>query len=154
MAIFAILWFPNKVGQGVIIFWFITALLTLFIALCFAEVASMLPIISGAMRFLNITHSRTLGFLFVALGWISYLVYLPIRGAIYSAVFRLLVPKSSCFRFNRSFLSYYGVFVAFVIILSLTYLNTYQLKNIAKINSIVSIWKIFLPIIAITRKGC
>lgn len=44
------------------------------------------------------------------------------------------------------FLSYYGVFVAFVIMLSLTYLNTYQLKNVAKINSIVSIWKIFLPI--------
>lgn len=55
--------------QGVMISWFITALLTLLIALCFAEVASMLPIISEAMRFLRITHSRTLGFLFVALGW-------------------------------------------------------------------------------------
>lgn len=49
-------------GQGVIISWFITALLTLLVALCFAEVASMLPIVSGAMRFLRITHSRTLGF--------------------------------------------------------------------------------------------
>ncbi|MDE5023115.1 APC family permease, partial [Francisella tularensis subsp. holarctica] len=44
------------------------------------------------------------------------------------------------------YLSYYGVFVAFIIMMSLTYLNTYNLKNVAKINSIVSIWKIFLPI--------
>ncbi|MDE4953323.1 APC family permease, partial [Francisella tularensis subsp. holarctica] len=58
---------------------FITALLTLLVALCFAEVDSMLPIVFGAMRFLSITHSRTLGFFFVALGWISYLVYLPLE---------------------------------------------------------------------------
>ncbi|MDE4969614.1 APC family permease, partial [Francisella tularensis subsp. holarctica] len=66
-------------GHGVIISWFITALLTLLVALGFAEVASMLPIVFGAMRFLSITHSLTLGFLFVALGWISYLVYLPLE---------------------------------------------------------------------------
>ena len=133
-------------GQGVIISWFITALLTLLVALCFAEVASMLPIVSGAMRFLRITHSRTLGFLFVALGWISYLVYLPLEAQ--SVVqylgfwFPNLVDSSS----TGVFLSYYGVMVAFLIMLGLTYLNTYQLKNVAKINSIVSIWKIFLPI--------
>ncbi|MDE4957285.1 amino acid permease, partial [Francisella tularensis subsp. holarctica] len=66
-------------GQGVIISWFIPALLTLLVALCFAEVASMLPRVFGAMRFLSITHSRTVGFLFDALGWISYLVYLPLE---------------------------------------------------------------------------
>ena len=60
-------------GGGVVFSWLITALLTLFIAVCFAEVASMIPIVSGAMRFLRITHSRTLGFLFVVLGWVSYL---------------------------------------------------------------------------------
>lgn len=133
-------------GQGVIISWLITAFLTLLVALCFAEVASMLPIVSGAMRFLRITHSRTLGFLFVMLGWISYLVYLPLEAQ--SVVqylgfwFPNLVDSSS----KGVLLSYYGVIVAFLIMLSLTYLNTYQLKNVAKINSIVSIWKIFLPI--------
>lgn len=133
-------------GQGVIISWFITAFLTLLVALCFAEVASMLPIVSGAMRFLRITHSRTLGFLFVVLGWISYLVYLPLEAQ--SVVqylgfwFPSLVDSSS----KGVFLSYYGVSIAFLIMLSLTYLNTYQLKNVAKINSIISIWKILLPI--------
>ena len=133
----------KQAGQGVIISWFITALLTLLIALCFAEVASMLPIISGAMRFLSITHSHTLGFLFVALGWISYLIYLPLEAQSVVQYLGFWFPNLVVSDSTGVFLSYYGVFVAFVIMLSLTYLNTYQLKNIAKINSIVSIWKIF-----------
>lgn len=125
-------------GQGVIISWFITALLTLLVALCFAEVASMLPIVFGAMRFLSITHSRTLGFLFVALGWISYLVYLPLEAQSVVQYLGFWFPNLVVTDSTSVYLSYYGVFVAFIIMLSLTYLNTYKLKNVAKINSIVS----------------
>ncbi|WP_150468180.1 APC family permease [Francisella sp. SYW-9] len=133
-------------GQGVIISWFITAFLTLLVALCFAEVASMLPIVSGAMRFLRITHSRTLGFLFVALGWISYIVYLPLESQSVVQYLGFWFPNLVDSSAKGVSLSYYGVAIAFLIMLSLTYLNTFQLKNVAKINSIVSIWKILLPI--------
>lgn len=134
-------------GVGVIFSWLITALLTLFVAVCFAEVASMLPIVSGAMRFLKITHSRSLGFLFVVLGWISYLVYLPLEAQ--SVVqylgfwFPKLVDDSNS---SGVLLSYFGVSIAFFIMVGVTILNTYQLKNVAKVNNIVSVWKIFLPI--------
>lgn len=119
-------------GQGVIISWFIKALLTLLVALCFAEVASMLPIVSGAMRFLRITHSRTLGFLFVALGWISYLVYLPLEAQSVVQYLGFWFPNLVVTDSTSVYLSYYGVFVAFIIMLSLTYLNTYKLKNVGK----------------------
>ena len=122
-------------GVGVIFSWLITALLTLFVAVCFAEVASMLPIVSGAMRFLKITHSRSLGFLFVVLGWISYLVYLPLEAQ--SVVqylgfwFPKLVDDSNS---SGVLLSYFGVSIAFFIMVGVTILNTYQLKNVAKVN--------------------
>ncbi|MED7788788.1 APC family permease [Francisella sp. 19X1-34] len=132
-------------GQGVIISWFITAFLTLLVALCFAEVASMLPIVSGAMRFLRITHSRTLGFLFVVLGWISYIVYLPLESQSVVQYLGFWFPNLVDSSAKGVFLSYYGVVIAFLIMLSVTYINTFQLKNVAKINSIVSIWKILLP---------
>ena len=66
-------------GTGVLISWWITAALTLILALVFAEVASILPIVGGVMRFIGVTHSRVVGFLFVALAWISYIVYLPLE---------------------------------------------------------------------------
>ena len=50
-------------GVGVLISWFLTALLSLIIGLAFAEVASILPIVGGVMRFIGVTHSRALGFL-------------------------------------------------------------------------------------------
>ncbi|KEI35699.1 amino acid transporter [Francisella sp. W12-1067] len=133
-------------GVGVILSWFLTALLTLLVALCFAEVASMLPIVSGAMRFLRITHSRALGFLFVVLGWISYIVYLPLEAQSVVQYLGFWFPNLVDSNSSGIFLSHYGVAIAFFIMLGVTYLNTYQLKNVAKVNSIVSMWKIFLPI--------
>ncbi len=66
-------------GGGVILSWTITALLTLILGLTFAEVATCLPVVGGLMRFMGVTHSRTLGFMFLVLGWISYIVYLPLE---------------------------------------------------------------------------
>ncbi|MGQ4002615.1 APC family permease [Francisellaceae bacterium CB300] len=133
-------------GGGVVFSWLITALLTLFIAVCFAEVASMIPIVSGAMRFLRITHSRTLGFLFVVLGWVSYLVYLPLEAQSVVQYLGFWFPNLVVDGPHGVLLSYLGVFVAFLIMLSITYLNTYQLKSVAKVNNFVSVWKILLPI--------
>ncbi|MDE4940293.1 APC family permease, partial [Francisella tularensis subsp. holarctica] len=106
-------------GQGVIISWFITDLLTLLVALFFAEVASMLPIVFGAMRFLSITHSRKLGFLFVALGWISYLVYLQLEAQSVVQYLGFWFPNLVVSDSTSVYLSYYGVVVAFIIMLSL-----------------------------------
>ena len=66
-------------GTGVLLSWTLTALLTLIIGLAFAEVATILPIVGGVMRFMGVTHSRPLGFIFISLAWISYIVYLPLE---------------------------------------------------------------------------
>jgi len=133
-------------GGGVIFSWLITAMLTLFIAVCFAEVASMIPIVSGVMRFLRITHSRTLGFVFVVLGWISYLVYLPLEAQSVVQYLGFWFPNLVENGSDGVLLSYFGVFIAFLVMLSITYFNTYQLKRVAKVNNFISVWKILLPI--------
>ncbi|MFT4693962.1 MAG: amino acid transporter [Francisella sp.] len=133
-------------GGGVIFSWLITAMLTLFVAVCFAEVASMIPIVSGAMRFLRITHSRTLGFVFMVLGWVSYLVYLPLEAQSVVQYLGFWFPNLVVDGPHGVLLSYFGVFIAFLVMLSITYLNTYQLRNVAKVNNFVSVWKILLPI--------
>ncbi len=133
-------------GVGVLLSWLIVAVLTLIIALTFAEVVTIAPIVGGLSRFIGITHNRTTSFVFLAVGWLSYVVYLPIE--VQSAMQYLsfwhkgFVIEST----TGTTLSLLGLFISFVLIILLTWFNCFLLKNVARVNSVVSIWKILVPI--------
>lgn len=134
-------------GVGVLLSWLITALLTVLIAITFAEVATVLPIVGGVMRFMRVTHSKELGFLFVIIGWISYLVFLPleVQSAIQYLGFWIpsLVHESQ----SSTVLSHLGLIVAFFLMVFLTWFNTFRLSKVSTTNAVVSIWKIFVPLL-------
>ncbi len=134
-------------GGGVILSWTITAIMTLIVGLTFAEVATTIPVVGGLMRYIGVTHNRALGFMFLALGWVSYVVYLPLeaQSAIQYLGFWLpiLVDTSD----GAVSLSVTGLWSALAIMVFLTWFNTLHLTKVSKTNSIVSIWKILLPIL-------
>jgi len=133
-------------GVGVLLSWLIIAVLTLIIGIAFAEVVTLAPIVGGLSRFIGITHNRTISFVFLALGWLSYVVYLPLEAQ--SAIqylsfwYKDLVVQSD----SGATLSYLGLIVAFTIIILLTWFNSFLLKNVARANFPVSVWKIVVPI--------
>ena len=133
-------------GVGVLLSWIITAALTLIIGLSFAEVATQLPIVGGASRFIGVTHNRTTAFVFLFLGWLSYVVYLPLE--VQSAMqylgfwFERLVINNG----TTTTLSPLGLVVSLLIMIFLTWFNSLFLSNVAKVNTLISIWKILIPI--------
>ena len=133
-------------GVGVLLSWLIIAILTLIIGVAFAEVITLIPIVGGLSRFIGITHNRTISFIFLTLGWLSYVVYLPLE--VQSAIqylsfwYKGLVVQSD----SGTTLSSLGLMIAFLLIAVLTWFNSFFLKNVARVNSLVSIWKIFVPI--------
>ena len=132
-------------GTGVMLSWLVTALLTLIIGLTFAEVATMLPIVGGVMRFIGVTHSRPLGFIFIVLAWISYIVYLPLEAQSALQYLGFWIPQLIHHDATGVSLSALGLFTAFAIMIFLTWFNTLHLSRVAKANSIVSIWKLIIP---------
>lgn len=133
-------------GSGVLLSWGITALLTLIIGLTFAEVATILPIVGGIMRFMGVTHSRPLGFLFITLAWVSYIVYLPLEAQSAIQYIGFWIPSLVEHKDTGAVLSKIGLIVAFGIMVFLTWFNTQHLSKVAKANSVVSIWKLIIPI--------
>ncbi|MBU6139969.1 MAG: APC family permease [Proteobacteria bacterium] len=133
-------------GVGVLLSWLIVAILTLIIALTFAEVITIAPIVGGLSRFIGITHNRTTSFVFLAVGWLSYVVYLPIE--VQSAMQYFSFWCNDLVIENQAgiTLSKIGLFVSFALITLLTWFNCFLLKNVARVNSLVSIWKILAPI--------
>lgn len=133
-------------GVGVLLSWMIIAILTLIIGVAFAEVITIAPIVGGLSRFIGITHNRTVSFIFLTLGWLSYVVYLPLEAQ--SAIQYLSFwDKSLVVQHDGgATLSDTGLLCAFLIIALLTWFNSFLLKNVARANSPVSIWKIVVPI--------
>ncbi len=134
-------------GIGVMLSWLIVAVMTLIIGLSFAEIVTLLPIVGGLTRFIGLTHNSTVSFIFLILGWLSYVVYLPLeaQSAIQYLSFwfeDLVVIKGD----GSATLSYLGLFYSFLIIIFLTWFNTFFLSNVARVNALVSIWKILVPI--------
>ena len=132
-------------GVWVILSWLIAIILTGFIAITFAEVICMLPIVGGITRFIGVTNNRTLAFVFIALGWLSYVVYLPIE--VQSLIQYLGFFKPTLLKMvnNQYQLSNQGLMLAVVIILFLTLFNCLMLKKVILANSIISVWKLIIP---------
>lgn len=133
-------------GVGVLLSWVITAIMTLIIGLSFAEVATIIPIVGGVSRFIGITHNRTISFVFLLLSWLSYIVFLPLE--VQSAMqylgfwFHNLVITNG----ESTTLSLLGLVISLGIIGLLTWFNTFLITNVAKVNTLISIWKILIPI--------
>lgn len=133
-------------GSGVIISWVITAIITTLIGLSFAKVSKVLPLVGGISRFIGVTHSPEISFVFLILGWLSYVVYLPLEA---QSVVQYLGFwfKDLIHQHNENVdLSALGITLAMLIIISLTFINTFAISKITKANSIVGIWKIIIPI--------
>lgn len=134
-------------GIGVIFSWIIVAFITFIIGLTFAEVCSILPIVGGITRFIGVTHVNSTSFIFIIIGWLSYVVYLPLEAQ--SVIqylgywFNGLVIKTN----DQYQLSILGIIVAAIIILAITWFNTLIITKVAKANAIISIWKISIPFI-------
>lgn len=133
-------------GTGVLLSWFVTALLTLIIGLTFAEVATILPIVGGVMRFMGVTHSRPLGFIFISLAWVSYIVYLPLEAQSALQYLGFWIPNLIHHNDSGVTLSGIGLIAALGIMIFLTWFNTQHLSKVAKANSVVSIWKLIVPV--------
>lgn len=134
-------------GIGVLYSWPLTAIIIAIIGLSFAEVCSMLPTAGGIYRFMNITHNKNIASVFLILGWLSYVVYLPLEAQAIVQYLGFWMPSLISKVANQVELSKYGVTLAVIIIFGITWFNTLVITKIANTNSVISFWKISIPII-------
>lgn len=134
-------------GIGVLYAWGITACLTLIIGLCFAKICTALPVVGGIYRFMNLTHHKSVGTLFLILGWLSYVVYLPLEAQAVIQYLGFWWPSLLVKVATQVELSWYGILLATGIIMLITWFNTLVITKVTSLNSWVSLWKIFIPLL-------
>lgn len=133
-------------GIGVLYSWGIVALITLIIGLSFAQICATFPIVGGIYRFMSLTHPKSMASTFLILGWLSYVVYLPLEAQAVVQYLGFWVPSLLVSVSNHVELSWRGIALAMFIIFGITGFNTLLITRVASVNSVVSFWKIVIPI--------
>lgn len=137
-------------GPAALLSWLIAGILIMIIALNFAELGTLFPIAGGVANYPYFTHGKFVGFL---LGWISWLTFvvippIEVQAAIQYAsnFFPWLYDRKG----SEHHLTLAGYFCAATLMLGLVYINNRGVKFMSETNKYFSIWKIIVPVLAIS----
>lgn len=131
-------------GSGAIIAWLVGAALLLIIAFSFAEISSMLPISGSSTRIPHISHGTSVSMIF---SWIIWLCYLAIMASEIQAVIQYVSFYFPELIKENGGLTAFGYLAAVGFSLIISALNVYSIRLLMKANSILTLFKIVLPIL-------
>lgn len=147
--LFGSLYSAHFAGPAAILAWPLAAICLMFVALAYAEVATMFPEKAILARLPLYTHGRLTSVIMGGLAWIS-LATIPVietQGLIQYAnnYWPDLVVRHG-FHYSSTFAGY---LFALTLLLSFVLLNYFGIRLFARINSGFTIWKLLIPVITI-----
>jgi amino acid transporter len=134
-------------GPAAIFSWIIGGIIIAVIAATFAELATMLPVTGGVVRYIHFSHGTLASFAISWLTWLSCVAVAPTEVTAtlhYCSNFFPNLIHSTSYGNN---LTYTGTSIAILLLFVLTVLNLTAVKTINKIITKIGSWKIAIPII-------
>ena len=134
-------------GPLSIIAWPIGGLLVTFIALCFSELSSSLPITGSIARYGQISHGPIVGFIISWLAWISCVAVAPTEVQATLMYFSNFISGLSYVKNGLLVLTLKGQYAAIILLFAFTIINYYGIEFISKLNNAFALWKICIPVL-------
>lgn len=147
--LFGALFAAQMAGPASLVSWVIGGVSIIFLALTFAELASMFPISGGIAAYPIFTHGKLAGFILTWVTWITYTV--SISQEVQSTVLYMgnrfpdWVHKVD----DVNTFTSKGFLIAFSILFSLNVINSFGSKILANTNILVTVWKLIVPFAAV-----
>ncbi len=134
-------------GPAASLSWIIGGIFVLCVAFVFAEICGMLPVTGSSARIPQYTHGTVVSFMFSWMIWLSYLSLMAteVQAVLQYASFYLpgLVQSSGG-------LTHHGYAAAAVLMLLVTFINTYSIHWLIRCNSVLTLIKLAIPIVIIS----
>lgn len=130
-----------------IIAWPIGGLLIAFIALCFSELSSSLPITGSIARYGQISHGPIVGFIISWLAWLSLVAVAPTEAQATIMYFSKYYKDIAYNQNELLLMTSKGQIIAILLLFLFTIINFFGIKLISKLNNIFGVWKIIVPLI-------
>jgi amino acid transporter len=152
--LFAPLFAARQAGPAAILAWPIGGLMLLSVALVFAEVAAMLPVVGGLARLPTFSHGRGAG---IAIGWVAWVGYVTAAPIETQAMLEyastepafdwLFVASTSAG--GESALSVPGLGAAAVVLVVFMALNAFGVALFARLNTMLTWIKVLVPTVIV-----
>ena len=129
--------------------WLIGGVIMLIIAMNFAEVATMFPVAGGLVQTVQLSFGAAPGFI---LGWISWLSFVMIPAIETQAALQYsqyFFPHLVVVGSGGSQLTGLGYAWALVFLLVFFVCNSYGIRLVSKLNNVLAMWKIIIPLLTI-----
>lgn len=147
--LFGSLYSAHFAGPAAIIAWPLAAFLLLFVALSYAEVATMFPQADSLARLPLYTHGRLASIIMSGLAWIS-LATIPVietQGLVqYASNYLPALIVKNHLRYTNTPLGY---FLALVLLMSFVLFNYFGIRLFERINTGFTVWKLVIPAVTI-----
>lgn len=148
--LFAPLYAARIAGTAAMASWIIGGLITILIALTFAELSAFLPIAGGSARFPQLTHGGFTNFIMTWLTWLSYVTMPPIEVQATLQYAATYFPSLVHTVDTTVELSHFGLFWAVILMALFSLFNISSYKGLVRFNSVLFTFKIAVIVIAIT----
>ena len=134
-------------GPASLIAWTIGLIAMMLIALTFAELVCMLPVAGGNARFIHFTHGPLSSFLFTWIMWLGYAAVAPVETMGVVQYLSALMPALVKTVDGVVVLSIPGYAISALVLLLMCWINFVSVKWLARYNSVIVWFKIFVPIL-------
>lgn len=146
--LFASLYAAQIAGPAAIFSWLIGGGIAIIIALLYAEMSGMLPVTGALTSIPYFSHGTLAGFLAGWLCWIAYVATAPIEVMAALEYADGYLPWLTQKVDGERELTHAGLWAASLMMLIFTVFNMLGVKWLAHANTVISVWKVAVPVVA------
>jgi amino acid transporter len=142
--LFAPLYAARIAGSSSLIAWCLGGMITVVIALTFAEISVLMPIAGGTAQIPQVTHGSLTSFVLSWTAWLSSVTIPPIEVQAVLQYASNYFPALVYFNQNTPVLSTLGLFFAVLLMVFLSLMNILSFKGLVRFNFLLIFFKVFV----------
>ena len=134
-------------GPAALASWGIGAIVIIFLALCFAEVASLYPKRGLSAIIPTLSHNKFFGFPFAIANWLGIIAVIGLEADATIQYLINLFPKIESIFFSHGQLSLYGNTLSITLVLLYSLVNYWGAKTMTRTNNVLVVLKVIVPVV-------
>ncbi|MCH9644727.1 MAG: APC family permease [Gammaproteobacteria bacterium] len=152
--LFAPFFAAKAAGPASMISWCIGFALILLIALCFAEISSLIPVAGGVVHYIKLSHGFSASLIISWLNWISFVMAPAIEVQATLQYMTHYWPDLMRTTATGHPLTALGFGVAALLLAFFMIINSIGIKYVIKLNSVTVWWKLVVPVVTVITLIC
>ncbi len=146
--LFAAMYSAQIAGPAAVLSWLIGGAVAIVLTLVYAELGGMLPVSGALARIPYFSHGSLNSFMAGWLCWIAYVATAPIEVLAVLDYSSNYLPSLTINEHGERVLTTEGLLAAVALMLFFTIINLMGVKWLANTNTVITFWKVAVPIIA------